>query len=129
MKDFCNLYSPTILINSPTCWKNSLKPSCIDLILANHRKYFKKSNIIETGLSDFHKMVVTMMKTTSRKLKPKIICYKKYKHFSNENFRDTLLEELSQVRISKNDDRFNNFLKICRNTLDKLAPHKKVHQG
>ena len=39
---------------------------------------------------------------------------------------DTLfLEELSQVKISNNDDGFNNFLKICRNTLDKSAPRKE----
>ena len=33
------------------------------------------------------------MKTTFRKLKPKIINYRKYEHFSNDTFRDTLLVE------------------------------------
>ena len=42
-------------------------------------------------------MVVTIMKTSFRKLKPKIINYRKYKNFSNYIFRDSLLEELSQV--------------------------------
>ena len=41
-------------------------------------------------LSDFHKMVLTIMKTAFRKLKPKIINFKKYKNFSNYIFRDTL---------------------------------------
>ena len=40
----------------------------------------------------------------------------KYKHFSNDTFSDTLLAELSQVRISNNDDGFNKFLRICRNS-------------
>ena len=77
------------------------------------------------GLSYFHKMVVTIMETNFRKLKPKIINYRKYKNFSNDIFRDSLLEELSQV--NNEDDGFNNFLRICRNTLDRFVPRKKVH--
>ena len=128
LKDFCNLYSLTSLINRPTCWENPSKPTCIDLILTNRPTFFQNTNVIETGLSDFHKMVVTIMKTSFRKLKPKIINYRKYKHFSNDIFRDSLLEELSQVRINNDDDGFNNFLRICRNTLDRFAPRKKkVH--
>ena len=50
------------------------------------------------------------MKTTFRKLKPKIICCRTCKHFSNDTFKDTLLEELSQVRISNNDGGFYNFV-------------------
>ena len=69
------------------------------------------------------------MKTTFHKLRPKIICYKKYEHFPNDTFRNTILNELVQVRISNNDDGFNYFLKICRNTLDKLAPRKKKYTG
>ena len=40
-------------------------------------------------------------------------------------FSDSLLEELSQVRINNDNDGFNNFLRICRNTLDKFAHRKK----
>ena len=58
-------------------------------------------------------MVVTIMKTTFRKLKLKIINFRRYKNFSNDIFRDTLLEELLQVRINNDDDGFNNFLRIC----------------
>ena len=68
------------------------------------------------------------MKTSFRKLKPKIINYRKYKKFSNDIFRDTLLVELSQVRINNDDDAFNKFLRICRNTLDRISLRKKVHQ-
>ena len=84
LKDFCNLYSLTSLINRPTCWKNPSKPTCIDLILTNRPTFFQNTNVIETGLSDFHKMVVSIIKTSFRKLKPKIINYRKYKNFSND---------------------------------------------
>ena len=66
-----------------------------------------------------------MMKTNFRKLKQKIINYRKYKNFSNDIFRHTLLEELSQVRINNDDHGFNNFLRVCRNTLYKFAPFFK----
>ena len=48
------------------------KPSCIDLILTNNPLSFQSFGVIETGLSDFHKMIVTVMKTTNQKLDPKI---------------------------------------------------------
>ena len=64
LKDFCNLHSLTSFINQPTCWKNSSKPTCINLILTNSPKSFQNTNVIETGLPDFHKMVVIIMKTT-----------------------------------------------------------------
>ena len=129
LKDFCNLCSLTSLISKPTCWKNPSKPSRIDLILTNYPEYFQNSIIAEIGLSDLHKMVVIIMKMTFRKLRQKIIFYQKHKHFSNDTFRDNLLEELSQVQISNNYNGFNNFLKNCQNILDKLASRKKVYLG
>ena len=69
-------------------------------------------------------MVVTFMKTFG-KCKAEITSYRKYKHFTNNIFRGALSEELSQVRINNDDDRFNNFLRISQNTLDRLAPDKK----
>ena len=68
LKDFCNLYFLTSLFNRPTCWKNPSKPTCIDLILTNCPKFFQNTNVIDTGLSEFLKIVVTVMKTSFRKL-------------------------------------------------------------
>ena len=65
----------TSMINKPTCFKNPDKPSCIDLILTNCTRRFQNSCVIETGLSDVHKLVVTVMRTTYKKSQPKIITY------------------------------------------------------
>ena len=73
LKDLCNLYYFTRLINKPSYWKNTSNSTYIDFILTNRSKYLQKSNTIDAGLSYFHKMVVTMMKTDFRKLKPKSI--------------------------------------------------------
>ena len=87
---FCCSYNLTSMVNKATCYKNPDKPTCIDLILTNCPGSFQNSCVVETGLSDFHKMVVTVMKTSYRKSQPKIIHYRNYKNFSNDIFRDSL---------------------------------------
>ena len=80
------------MINKPACYKNPGKPSCIDLILTNCPSSFQNSSVIETGLSDFHMMIVTVMKTSYRKIEPRVINYRDYKSFSKEGFRESLLK-------------------------------------
>ena len=82
------------MINKPTCYKNPDKPTCIDLILTNFPGSFQNSCVIQTGLSDFHKVIVTVMKTSYRKIEPKVINYRDNKSFSNEGFRELLLEKV-----------------------------------
>ena len=52
------------------------------------------------------------MKITVCKFQPKFISYRKYKHFFNNTFKDTILEEFCQIQISSNDG-YNTFLRIC----------------
>ena len=63
MSSFCEIYHLTNIIKQPTCFKNPLNPSCIDLFLTNNANCFLKSSVFETGLSDFHKLIVTVMKS------------------------------------------------------------------
>ena len=86
VKDFCEIYSCKNLIKDNTCFKNPLKPSCIDLIITNRPKNFQNSVTVETGLSDFHKMTLTVMKVFYKKQKTNIVTYRNYKHFFNEAF-------------------------------------------
>ena len=62
LSNFCEIYSLKNLIKDKTCFKNPNKPSCIDLIITNRPNSFRNSMVIETGLSDFHKMCITVMK-------------------------------------------------------------------
>ena len=73
LDEFCQTYNLVSIVNKPTCFKNPKNPSCIDLVLSNKQDRFLKANTIETGLSDFHKMVVTAFKTNFKKQKPKIV--------------------------------------------------------
>ena len=69
LKDFLML---TSLNKESTCFKNPNNPSCIDLFYTNRSRYFQNTSSIETGISDFHKLVVTVLKMFYKKQKPKI---------------------------------------------------------
>ena len=115
------------MINKPTCYKNPDKPTCIDLILTNCLGTFQNSYVIETGLSDFHKMIVTLMKTYYRKIEPRVLNYRDYKSSSNEGFRELLHENLKGKLSGNSDQSFSNFINTCNTVLDKQLPKKKKY--
>ena len=66
---------------------------------------------VETGLSDFHKMTLTVMKVFYKKQKTNIVTYRNYKHFSNEAFMFDVKNSIIQMTSERNDlefDRFNS---------------------
>ena len=73
MKISFQTYGCKNIVKDKTCFKNPLNPTCIDLIITNRLKSFQEPEVIETGLSDFHKMSLTVMKVFYKKQKPKII--------------------------------------------------------
>ena len=127
MKSFCENYALANLIRQPTCYKNPDCPTCIDLMLTNVPRSFQSTCIVESGLSDFHMMTLTVMRKSFKKFQPKIINYRFYKHFQNEAFRETLLKNLSQENFVNNDNGFQRFRSISLNSLEKHAPSKKKY--
>ena len=71
VEDFCESYNLSTLIRESNCHKNPENPSCIDLFLTNSPNSFQNFSMVETGLSDFHRMTVTVMKTPFQSLPPK----------------------------------------------------------
>ena len=114
VKIFCSNFNLTTMINKPTCYKNPDKPTCIDLILINCP-------------GSFHKMIVMVMKTSYRKIGPRVINYRDYKSFSNEGFRESLLENLKGKLSGNSDQSFSNFVNTCNTVLDKHLPKKKKY--
>lgn len=84
---FYKTYEPSNLFKMLTCYKNPEKPSSIDLLLTNRPESFLGSSVIQTGLSDFHKMTVTVCKTSFPKSKPKEIIYRNYMKFDIDAFQ------------------------------------------
>ena len=128
MKDFCDLYELSNLIKVPTCYKNPDKPSSIDVILTNTKNLFQNSLAIETGISDHHKLVITVMKVHSEKQKPQEIKYRSYKNFDYHGFNDDLKSSLE--KCDKPNMTYEDFKNIFMKKLDEHAPKKtKIIRG
>ena len=127
LKSFCENYDLTNLIKQPTCYKNPTNPTFIDLILTNAPHSFPSTYAVETGLSDFHLMTMTVMRKSFQKYQPSIISYRSYKKFSNAAFRETLIKKLSTGNFVSNENGFERFCDISLETLNKHAPYKKKH--
>ena len=76
----------TSISRNPTCYKNPNNPSCIDHILTNSPKSFFKTETVFTGLSDFHKLVLSVFKLHFSKAKAKKISYRNFRDFKEDNF-------------------------------------------
>ena len=90
LNDFCNVYNLWNIVKEPTCFQKLDNPSCIQLFLTNRLRCFQNTVAVETGISDLHKMVVTVLKVFYKKQRPKIIQYRKYDNFNNNLFRKEL---------------------------------------
>ena len=118
---FLSQYSLSNIVKQPTCFKNIQNPSCIDLFITNKNKSFQKTSTISTGLSDFHKMVITVLKTKFGKQKPQLMHYRDYKNFNNDNFERDLKH---QSRICTS---YEVFEKVFLEVLELHAPQKQKY--
>ena len=64
---------------------------------------FQSTCVIETGLSDFHLMTLTVMRKNFKKIKPRIIKYRLYNNFSNDYYRKCLFDEFKSETFVNND--------------------------
>ena len=123
MSEFCDLYNLKCLIKEPTCFKSRNNPTCIDLMLTNQEKYFQNSLTIESGLSDFHKMIVTVFKATFKKRAPTLIKYRNYSQFNDDFFRSNLASALL-LNLDLRSISYEEFYNIFMYVLNKHAPLK-----
>ena len=63
------------IVKESTCFKNNSNPKCIDLFLDNSALSFQHILTVSSGLSNFHKLVMTVLKSTFSKNKPREIVY------------------------------------------------------
>ena len=107
-------YSLKYIVKAPTCFKSDRR-KIIDL---------QNTTLIETGLSDFHCMLTTVVKGSFIKRGHKIINYRDYRKFDCHRFRcdlkDSLLRQHQQTSNS-----YNVFDAIILIVLNKHAIMKK----
>ena len=108
------------LINKPTCFQSN-KPTCIHPILTKKKNLFKLSNTFETGISDHHKLVSTMLKSGRFKGTPKMKIYRSYKKFELEDFNRILKDKIENLT----NHSYAEFEKVFLKELNKHSPLKK----
>ena len=94
MNAFCKRYSLISLIKKSICYKKPGNPRCIEFILTNSPCSFQNSSVVETDLSNFHRMIVTVLKSTFQRLSPEIRNYRDYSKFDNAIFQTCLVNDL-----------------------------------
>ena len=87
-------------------------------MLTNRNRSFQNSCVIDTGLSDFHKMTVTVLRSYLNKLRSKIIHYRDYKNFSNDAFTSAVVIENGNLQ---NFSDLDSLLAKCKNVLKIMA--------
>ena len=121
LDDFMLEFGAKCLVKDFTCFKSITNPSCIDLFLTNTSNSFQCTKTVSTGLSDFHKMIVTVLKTTFPKVKPRLLLYRDYSNFVEIFFHDDLKLKLQMVTLG-NYEMFEN---AYISALNKHAPCKE----
>ena len=121
LSEFLNMHSAKNMVKKETCFKSIENPGCIDLLLTNKLNLFFNTSTINTGLSDYHKMVVTVLRKTFQRAQPKLVAYRDSKNFDNELFKPSLQNALNE--ISRPD--YIKFEEVLLETLNKHAPVKQ----
>ena len=120
LSQFLYEYNAKNIVKESTCFKNVLNPSCIDLFITNSPLSFQNTIAVSNGLSDFHKMVITVMKMSFKKHSPIERHYRDYKYFDRSKFKNNLNEKLSEG-ISNYESFETTFIEV----LNKHAPLRK----
>ena len=88
---------------------------------AIYSNLFQYSSAFETGLADFHLLIVTEFKMGFQKLKPKIIACRDYKNFDNAKFSYDI------VTVTSNVDSFGMYKNTIFNIFNRHVPTKKKY--
>ena len=107
MMTFLNKHDLINLIKNDTC-------------LTNQKFSFKNSTVFETGLSDHHHLIYSMLKTTFHKEEPEMLIYREYKTFSLKKFSSELFLKLESHESNDYQTFETNFV----DTLNNQAPKK-----
>ena len=97
MKSFLQKHTFYNIMKQNTCFKGD-GGSCIDLLITNSKFSFMKANSFETGLSDHHHMIYTILKTKFEKFKPKKSIYRNFIQYHSDQFKLGIFNSMSAMR-------------------------------
>ena len=114
VQELSDIFNVANLIKQTTCFTPiATHPSLIDIILTNQPRSFGSSVAIETGLSDRHKMVLTVLKFHFVCLQLITIHYRDYKYFDPEAFLNDIKDTNLGAIVSLSDDPNSIYRDFC----------------
>ena len=120
-RDTCN-YLSDLCANGKTCFK-AQKCTSIDVLLTNRPGSFHKTDIFKIGISNHHKLILSVFCSYFTRIPPKTIEYRNYKNFNETVFLHDLDQELLKGEMYKsNNEMYSTFTKVFRLLLDIHAP-------
>ena len=104
----------------------SYASTSIDVIMTNKKRSFKNSCTVATGISDYHSMVLTIMRANYERLKPMKIQYRLYKNFDEDKFIQDLqkLPFTNCKQIENKDAAYDLFKSMLKSIVDQHVPLK-----
>ena len=124
LSDLLDVFTLRSVVKEPTSLI-SYKGSLIDIILTNEPRSFHKTQAFVTGISDFQKLVVTVLRYY-KKLHPKNILYRNVKKFEKTAFLQDLESRIIQSEFYNNcQEPYNKLTQILSEELDYHAPVKQ----
>ena len=108
------------LIKSPACFK-SVNRSTIDLFLTTNKYLFQKTNSFETGISDHHHLIATVLKTTFERFPAKLITFRSYEHSWNDSLKNKFKSEAYAIQSAD----IGSLKTVTIKSLNTVAPFKK----
>ena len=91
-----------------------------DLFLTDNALSFQYTEMVTTGLSDFHKLVLAVLKTAISKNKPGEIHYRNYKKFDSLKFN----ADLENANTHEKIESYIKFDKVFMKVLNRHTPFK-----
>ena len=85
LSDLCDTFSLSNLVNDITC-VISQNTTSIDVMFTNRPRSFHNTSLIETGLSNCQKMIVSVFRAFFKRLPAKVMEYCNYKTFDHNEF-------------------------------------------
>ena len=91
--NLCDTFSLSNFVNDVTCVK-SQNGTSIDEMLTNRPRSLHNTRVIETDLSDCHKIMVSIFRAFFKRLPAEVIEYRNYRKFDHNEFLRNLDQEL-----------------------------------
>ena len=99
--------------------------SSIDVMLTNRPRSFHCTSLIQAGMSDCHKLILSLFRAFFKRIPAKTIEYRNYGKFSPEAFLHELDSELHKgIIYNSQNKQYDLFSDIFRTILNHHAPLK-----